>query len=393
MSGALEQITQAEAYKDEGNRHYREGNYKRALGAYHKVFCYVNGLQAPADCPADAAGAGFAGIPGIPSGFAPASQIPRESLPAVKMLKQSTRLNMAACYLKLGEHQKCVDACTTALELGSNSKAHFRRGQAYAELRNLTAARNDLEKAHKLAPDDKTVSAELKKLRAGFAKGDENERKQFAKMFAKASAADEGSTEAAARAPEAAATSGAAANAVQASASGAAPVVAAHALSGTSAEGGPTTDAAAAPAASAASAAVVGATPPAPATVVLPANSEVRDEARKLDVAVRELTYAWQQSEEDVKIYIPFDQSDELKDGVEESRIQVEYAEWSILLVIQSTVEGRTPLGLRLGDFHRRIAPEKCRCTVRDSRITIKLVKQAKEHWWNLLQDLPLHAA
>lgn len=28
-----------------------------------------------------------------------------------------------ACYLKLGEHQKCVDACNQALQLGQNAKA------------------------------------------------------------------------------------------------------------------------------------------------------------------------------------------------------------------------------------------------------------------------------
>merc|ERR1712176_1162163 len=100
------------------------------------------------------------------------------------------------------------------------------------------------------------------------------------------------------------------------------------------------------------------------------------------DIVLQELKYAWQQTDEDIKIYISFDQSDELKDGVDESRVQVEYGEWSILLVICSTVDGRTPLGLRLGDFHRRIAPAKCTCTVRSSRITLKLVKQAKEHWW-----------
>merc|ERR1712083_511726 len=101
-------------------------------------------------------------------------------------------------------------------------------------------------------------------------------------------------------------------------------------------------------------------------------------------------TYAWEQKEEDVKIYISFDQADELAGGVEESRVQVEYGEWSCLLVIQND-EGKTPLGLRLGDFFRRIAPAKCRCTVRPNRITLKLAKQVKEHWWNLLQHAPLH--
>jgi len=123
---------------------------------------------------------------------------------------------------------------------------------------------------------------------------------------------------------------------------------------------------------------------------VAPASSEVQDDVRKLDVTVRELTYAWQQTEEDIKIYVSFDQSEELEGGVDESRVQVEFGEWSALLVIQSTVAGRAPLGLRLADFHRRVAPEKCRCTVRSSRITLKLVKQEKEHWWNLLQRAPL---
>eukprot|EP00439_Symbiodinium_sp_Y106_P007295 s3236_g1.t1 len=45
------------------------------------------------------------------------------------------------------------------------------------------------------------------------------------------------------------------------------------------------------------------------------------------------------------------------------------------------------PFGLRLADFHRRVDPERCKCTVRSSRITLKLVKQEPEHWWNLLQN------
>merc|ERR1712151_1464612 len=102
-------------------------------------------------------------------------------------------------------------------------------------------------------------------------------------------------------------------------------------------------------------------------TLVPPATAQVLDEARKPDIAVRELSYSWQQSDDDVKVYISFEQSDELSSGVDESRVQVEYGEWSVLLVIRSDVEGRAPLGLRLADFHKRIAPDKCRCVVRSS--------------------------
>lgn len=34
----------------------------------------------------------------------------------VRKLKQSTYLNMAACYLKLAEHRKCIDVCLGLLE-------------------------------------------------------------------------------------------------------------------------------------------------------------------------------------------------------------------------------------------------------------------------------------
>eukprot|EP00913_Durusdinium_trenchii_P021822 g20504.t1 len=87
---AAEQLAQAESFKEEGNRHHQEGNYKKAL--------------------------------------------------------DFLRLG-EACYLKLGEHQKCVDACNQALQLGQNAKAYFRRGQAYLELRNFGAAKADLLRA------------------------------------------------------------------------------------------------------------------------------------------------------------------------------------------------------------------------------------------------------
>jgi len=369
---AEELISQAQAYKEEGNKWYGEGSYKRALGAYHKVFLYVNGLQAPTDRSISDTTDGA-------KAFSNASMIPKDRTEDVKKLKQSTRLNMAACYLKLEEHQKCVDACSQALELGSSSKAHFRRGQAYAGLRNFGGARADLERARELAPDDPAIVAELRRVRTAFSQGDERERKRCARMFGTGPAdpreqADEGPRVEEALDEECDAGGAAAA----------APDDAAMAVDAGAGDEG-------AGAADQRPTESVDVPTPTPATVVQPVTTEVLDEARRLDIAVRELTYAWQQSEEDIKIYISFDQSDELKDGVDESRVQVEYGEWSFLLVIQNA-EGRTPLGLRLGDFHRRVAPEKCRCTVRSSRITLKLVKQVKEHWWNLLQHAPLHS-
>merc|ERR1719401_138310 len=122
-----------------------------------------------------------------------------------------------------------------------------------------------------------------------------------------------------------------------------------------------------------------------------PVDLSTRDEASRPSVVVRELTYAWQQTDDEIKIYVPFDQHEELQNAVSEDRMTCEFGEWSLLLVIRSTVEGRAPLGLRLGDFHRRVLPDKCTCTIRGSRITLKLVKRAKENWWNFLQNAPIH--
>lgn len=394
MSEAVEQIRQAQAYKEEGNALYGDGNYKKALGSYHKVFCFLNGLHAPPETRSV----------GEPSGGdstlgSRANQIPKDSVEDVKRLKQTTRLNMAACYLKVGEPQKCIDACSKALEFGENAKAHFRRAQAYADLRNFSGAQNDLERARELNPDDPAVVAELRKLKAAFAQGDASERKKCARMLSGATdpRTQQGETQqeeaqlgVAIPDDEVAVTSvstGGPGNSVSSSA----PILASPPVDDEACnlDMSPTPDAA--PADTSAATNGPGGRVSSAAAIVAPTRAS--DEARRLDVAVRSLTYSWQQTDDHVKVYVAFDQSEELSGGVDKSRVQIEYGEWSILLLIQSTVEGRVPLGLRLGDFHRRVDPEKCRCTVRSSRITLELVKQVKEHWWNLLQSVPLHSS
>lgn len=115
-------------------------------------------------------------------------------------------------------------------------------------------------------------------------------------------------------------------------------------------------------------------------------NMDVCDQASRPDINVRPLTYAWEQTDDEVKIYVPFDQCEELEEGIDASRAKVEFGEWNFLLVIAPKSGGLTPLGLRLGDFHGRVDPSQCKMTVRSSRITLKLRKLEKANWWNLLQ-------
>merc|ERR1719195_1721726 len=119
-------------------------------------------------------------------------------------MKQSTHLNMAACYLKISAHQKCVDSCSKALaDGGAQSKAYFRRAQAHLELRNLDEAKEDLESARALEPNDPAIEKELRRLKQAFAQHDAKEKKKFARMFDKMAKAtdDEAAADSAAPTP------------------------------------------------------------------------------------------------------------------------------------------------------------------------------------------------
>uniref|UniRef100_A0A8C1WUW8 Peptidyl-prolyl cis-trans isomerase D n=1 Tax=Cyprinus carpio TaxID=7962 RepID=A0A8C1WUW8_CYPCA len=67
-------------------------------------------------------------------------------------------LNTAACKLKLKLWQEAIESCDEALELNqANTKALFRRAQAWQGLKEFNKAMIDLKKAQEIAPDDKGI--------------------------------------------------------------------------------------------------------------------------------------------------------------------------------------------------------------------------------------------
>lgn len=94
-------------------------------------------------------------------------------------------LNTAACKLKLQLWQEALDSCNEALELNeTNTKALFRRAQAWEGLKDYTKAMEDLKKAQEITPDDKAIIGEMKKVQVKLQEEKEKEKKMFAKMFA-----------------------------------------------------------------------------------------------------------------------------------------------------------------------------------------------------------------
>lgn len=78
-------------------------------------------------------------------------------------VKNPCHLNMAACLIKLKRYEDAIMHCSIVLtEDENNVKALYRRGKARAELGQTEAAREDLLKARKFAPDDKAITKELR---------------------------------------------------------------------------------------------------------------------------------------------------------------------------------------------------------------------------------------
>mmetsp|Transcript_35602 Transcript_35602/g.83233 ORF Transcript_35602/g.83233 Transcript_35602/m.83233 type:complete len:162 (+) Transcript_35602:87-572(+) len=115
---------------------------------------------------------------------------------------------------------------------------------------------------------------------------------------------------------------------------------------------------------------------------------ECRDEAPKPELDLRPVSYAWDQTEDFIKVYVAFDQEEELQRGVSEDQVSVEFGEWSVLIQIRSAEAGgsTSPFGVRIGDFQRRVDPDRCSYKVTSSRITVRLRKQERDHWFGIVQ-------
>jgi FK506-binding protein 4/5 len=113
-----------------------------------------------------------------------------EQIAELNSLKITCLLNMAACCLKLNRYNDTITYCTEILTDYTSDftkdqrlKALYRRGQANLANSEFEAARSDLEQAKQLAPDNKPVLAELKKLQQTETQYKNQLKKMYQKMF------------------------------------------------------------------------------------------------------------------------------------------------------------------------------------------------------------------
>lgn len=151
--------------REVGNKLFKEGDVKGALGKWQKSLRYLDVH------------------PVLPDGSPP------ELLKAYDALRAPLYLNVALAAVKTKQPERAVRAATSALNLpdlttADKAKALYRRSLARTALKESDDAEADLVEATKLVPDDKAIANELVRIRAEKKEKRDKEKKAYKKMFA-----------------------------------------------------------------------------------------------------------------------------------------------------------------------------------------------------------------
>jgi heat shock protein 4 len=142
--------------KQEANELFSDGNYKFAAARYTKALSHC-------------------------AKFVDLSPDDGEEVKAVKL---SLNLNLAFAYLKLENLDQALRVCNDALAIdGENTKALYRRASVYYEKNKWGEANKDIQKAAKIAPEDKAVKKMQERIDAQLKRQKLKEKKMAQKMF------------------------------------------------------------------------------------------------------------------------------------------------------------------------------------------------------------------
>lgn len=93
-------------------------------------------------------------------------------------------LNSAACKLKLNQSKSAKDDVNEVLSIDSkNVKAYYRRAQASISMGDLNEAKNDLQEALIVSPEDKAVRAEMTRVKKLLLEKKNKEKQMYSKLF------------------------------------------------------------------------------------------------------------------------------------------------------------------------------------------------------------------
>ncbi|KAB2630577.1 peptidyl-prolyl cis-trans isomerase PASTICCINO1 [Pyrus ussuriensis x Pyrus communis] len=152
-------MDEAEKIRNTGNRLFKEGKFELAKAKYDKVLREFNHVN-PQD---DEEGKIFANT------------------------RNLLHLNVAACFLKMGECRKSIEICNKVLEANpGHVKALYRRGMAYMTLGDFEEAKSDFNMMIKLDKStEPDATAALLKVKQKEQEVEKKVRKQFKGLFDK----------------------------------------------------------------------------------------------------------------------------------------------------------------------------------------------------------------
>ncbi|XP_078685945.1 FK506-binding protein-like [Branchiostoma floridae x Branchiostoma belcheri] len=110
--------------------------------------------------------------------------IPEDQKTAYTNMRVACYQNVAACQIKLNQHDFVIKNCSKALLLDPGLvKALYRRGCSYTAINEFDKAREDLQRALEIEPGNRATIEQLKLLEKKTKAQDEKYAKAMAKMF------------------------------------------------------------------------------------------------------------------------------------------------------------------------------------------------------------------
>ncbi len=149
-----ERLERAQHHKDRGSELFQAGRTDFAVKRYHNAVRYLLDI--------------------------PSEQLLPVLSEQYQKLNCQCQLNLGACFLKIEQFEKVIEACTKALELEpKNIKGLFRRGQAYMKMDKFDEAKMDFSQAQELEPGNKAVIGQINTLNNLIKKEKDTYRKMF----------------------------------------------------------------------------------------------------------------------------------------------------------------------------------------------------------------------
>jgi len=179
-----ELLAAIEGVKAIGNAQFKEGNHKLALAKYTKAVKYIDHFMKEADVSFSSEDDDDEDK----SDDAPAkgglTDVEIAENGKLEKLKVPCLLNSAACKLKTNDSSGAVADLTQVLLLDDvNTKALYRRAQAYIQMKDFEEANDDLKAALKISPSDKAVQKEMNNVKNLVAAKKKRDKEVYSKLF------------------------------------------------------------------------------------------------------------------------------------------------------------------------------------------------------------------